>query len=145
MSIGQWVDVTGVPAGEYDLCVTVNAGRIIREANLDDNTSCRTITIPHSSIDPPDQGKCSAVGEMCEKAGDLQCCNGHCVESSMGDNSFCECVPERGNCWKDSDCCGPSTENVDVACVFVDGYPLKQCQHSNATATTAGSGFFEVP
>ncbi|MHC5011778.1 MAG: lysyl oxidase family protein, partial [Planctomycetota bacterium] len=44
---GQWVDVTGIPAGTYTLKVTVNPFRVIPEVNdLRDNSACVTVTLP---------------------------------------------------------------------------------------------------
>lgn len=35
---GQWIDITGVPAGSYTLRVTINHGGLLNETNYTDNT-----------------------------------------------------------------------------------------------------------
>jgi hypothetical protein len=36
---GQWIDVTGLPAGRYVLRHRVNVGRVLRESSYDDNSA----------------------------------------------------------------------------------------------------------
>jgi hypothetical protein len=43
---GQWVDITGVPAGEYVLEVIANPDRVIEEADYTNNTARVRVTIP---------------------------------------------------------------------------------------------------
>ena len=46
----QWIDVTGVPAGNYLLRVTINGGEygdhVFAESNYADNTATVTVTVP---------------------------------------------------------------------------------------------------
>ena len=42
----QWLDITGVPAGDYQISVTVNPNRAFEEVTLDNNTSTVPVTIP---------------------------------------------------------------------------------------------------
>lgn len=42
---GQWIDITGVPAGEYDLEITINPEHIIDEADYSNNTTTVPVTI----------------------------------------------------------------------------------------------------
>jgi hypothetical protein len=46
----QWIDVTGVPAGNYLLRITINGGlngaHVFAESNYADNTATLTITVP---------------------------------------------------------------------------------------------------
>jgi hypothetical protein len=50
---GQWIVVTGLPAGEYTLRVTINPERLIPEVNdLRANEACATVTLPDPA-DPP--------------------------------------------------------------------------------------------
>lgn len=48
----QWVDVTDVPVGTYDLAVTVNPGRKVRESDYSNNTGSHTVFIPDPGILP---------------------------------------------------------------------------------------------
>lgn len=42
----QWLDVTGVPAGNYQLSVTVNPARAFEEGSFDNNTTTVPVTVP---------------------------------------------------------------------------------------------------
>jgi hypothetical protein len=42
----QWVDITGVPAGEYTLEVTVNPDHLLLEADYTNNVTTLPVTIP---------------------------------------------------------------------------------------------------
>ena len=42
----QWLDITGVPSGTYQLSVTVNPSRLFEEMSFDNNTSVVNVTIP---------------------------------------------------------------------------------------------------
>lgn len=42
----QWLDITGVAAGDYQLTVTVNPSRLLEEGSFDNNTSTVPVTIP---------------------------------------------------------------------------------------------------
>lgn len=44
----QWVDVTGLPAGEYTLEVEVDPDRLLREATRDNNIAALQVTLPPS-------------------------------------------------------------------------------------------------
>lgn len=48
---GQWIDVTGVPAGDYQLRVTINPIGVLDETDLTDNTVVYgdIITLPGTS------------------------------------------------------------------------------------------------
>ena len=41
----QWIDVTGVPDGDYTLTLTVNKARIFKESSYDNNQASLTVTI----------------------------------------------------------------------------------------------------
>jgi hypothetical protein len=51
----QYIDITDVPAGTYQLRVRVNNERRVRETNYDDNQVTVNVTIPA----PPDGGGCA--------------------------------------------------------------------------------------
>ena len=42
---GQWIDITNIPAGDYDLEVTINPAHIIDEADYSNNTARIPVTI----------------------------------------------------------------------------------------------------
>ena len=42
----QWIDITGVPAGRYNLVITVNPYRVLAESNYQNNTVVIPITVP---------------------------------------------------------------------------------------------------
>ncbi len=44
----QWIDITGVPPGNYVLSVTINAQHYLPESNYDNNTATAPVTIPNS-------------------------------------------------------------------------------------------------
>jgi hypothetical protein len=50
---GQWIDITGVPAGTYTLKVTINPDGIVFETDYTDNTSTQTVNILTGSNCPP--------------------------------------------------------------------------------------------
>ena len=42
---GQWIDITGIPAGEYDLEITINPDQLIDEADYTNNTTVVPVTV----------------------------------------------------------------------------------------------------
>ena len=48
----QWLDVTEIPPGDYDLTAIVNAARRIHESNYTNNSSTIPVTIPNLAGDP---------------------------------------------------------------------------------------------
>jgi len=42
----QWLDITGVPAGNYNLTVKVNPGRVLKESNYGNNSATVPVYIP---------------------------------------------------------------------------------------------------
>src|SRR5687767_3904664 len=49
----QWLDITGLPGGNYTLRVTVNPSRVFRESNYGNNTASVTVQIPRSPATTP--------------------------------------------------------------------------------------------
>jgi hypothetical protein len=49
----QWVDITGVDAGDYVLAITINSDRTLPEANYDNNTVTIQVNIPEDGVTPP--------------------------------------------------------------------------------------------
>ena len=42
----QWLDITGIPSGNYQLRVSVNPSRAFEEASFDNNTTTIPVAIP---------------------------------------------------------------------------------------------------
>jgi hypothetical protein len=42
----QWLDVTGVPPGDYTLRITVNGSRLFPESNFDNDSELIPVTLP---------------------------------------------------------------------------------------------------
>lgn len=81
----QWVDVTGVPAGEYFLEASVNFDSLIPESSMDNNVVTVPVTIPEtcengcSGCGPltEEDGFCCRPGDPCNWANDTWCdCGG---------------------------------------------------------------------
>ena len=49
----QWLDITGVPGGQYRLRVTVNPDHVFEEANYANNTVSVPVTLPGAVATPP--------------------------------------------------------------------------------------------
>ncbi len=45
---GQWIDVTGLPVGDYDLEVTINPDHFLEEADYSNNTSIIPVTLTNN-------------------------------------------------------------------------------------------------
>jgi Lysyl oxidase len=41
----QWIDITDVAPGDYDVCVFLNTAQLIPESNYDDDSGCAPVTI----------------------------------------------------------------------------------------------------
>lgn len=119
---GQWIDVTGVPAGTYTLRVTVNYGRLINESDYRDNTATvRNVVIPGSSYRSGGSGHrdvCEEVYTPCSSNSD--CCSEVCmhasgeIKTSPGIGGQCVCARRGGRCGGDHNCCTGycSSDNV---------------------------------
>ena len=49
----QWIDVSDVAPGDYDVCVFLNTARLIPESNYDDDSGCAPVTIDGPSTAHP--------------------------------------------------------------------------------------------
>ena len=63
----QWVDITGVPAGNYELEIEVNPAHIFQELNYENNVTRVPVVIP------PDGNACQATPEVCGDGLDQDC------------------------------------------------------------------------
>ena len=90
---GQWIDVTGVPDGSYQLSVTIDYGNVFAENNETDNTVIKPVTISGSG----ESGACNPTGLVCNSNND--CCSGLCVTGQ------CYCNGNRAPCGGNQECC----------------------------------------
>jgi hypothetical protein len=73
----QWIDVTGVPPGNYQLSVTVNFAHVIPELSYDNNTATVPITIAGpADSGPPDAGGTDAATPCQQRGGCASCADG---------------------------------------------------------------------
>jgi hypothetical protein len=72
----QWVDVTGVPSGDYWLDVDINFNHVLPESNYENNSARVKVTIPDTS-DP-----CQLRGGGCRDCTSLSGC-GFCGDSNQ--------------------------------------------------------------
>jgi len=63
----QWIDITGVPAGQYQVEIHVNPARVFGELDYSNNISRATIEIPH------DPNACVPTAEICFNGIDEDC------------------------------------------------------------------------
>lgn len=63
----QWVDITGVPPGQYELEITLNEQRLFPELDYSNNTTRVTVHIP------PDPNSCVPSEEICYNGLDEDC------------------------------------------------------------------------
>ncbi|AKT42970.1 lysyl oxidase family protein [Chondromyces crocatus] len=81
----QWIDITGVPAGEYTLEVEVNPARRIGESNYENNVARVQVTVPDPACLNVD---CSYLNSDCTQ-GVCQPGQG-CVETHINEGGQCE-------------------------------------------------------
>jgi Lysyl oxidase len=134
----QWVDITGVPAGDYLLEVTVNGAHQLAESSYTNNSVTVPVTIATSSC----PGGCRAVDEVCCAAGDpcgwaadgsCDCANffgwdgvdcGACLDTSqacsLGNSCPAGCTANTGACCADGDPCALAGNG---ACDCAGAYP----------------------
>ncbi|WP_373048962.1 MXAN_6577-like cysteine-rich protein [Vulgatibacter sp.] len=63
----QWVDITGVPAGQYQLEIAVNPARVFAELDYTNNVTTIPVEIPH------DPNSCVPSAEICHNGIDEDC------------------------------------------------------------------------
>lgn len=102
----QWVDITGVPPGDYTLEVQVNEAHAIAESDYTNNTVTTPITIPADSC----PNGCREPSEACCQPGDP------CGWAADGS---CDCAAYFA--WDDADCAACSS--ADPACDFTNTCP----------------------
>lgn len=133
----QWVDVTGVPPGNYTLHVTLNYAKVLVEASYDNDEADVPITIPENTC----PGGCLAVDPMCCQPGDPcgWAANGRCecADHFGWDGADCgSCLPTGPACLAESSCPAGCTENMGACCA--DGDP---CGLAGNYACDCGGAF----
>jgi hypothetical protein len=122
----QWVDVTGLPAGDYMLEVELNYDHLLGESNYDNNLAQVPVTVPENSctlgckdIDTAccgddtcgtgDDGSCDCGGVALSEAADCASCFYCAVDSSCPGG----CTPLAGNaCCAAGDPCGAANDGI---------------------------------
>lgn len=110
----QWVDITGVPPGDYTLEISVNPEEVIEEANYDNNIALIPVTI----------GKTDDVGPVLPPPPEWTCEAGF-----FSSNDGCDC----GCGAVDPDCTNPTA----AACEYCDNpgacSTMENCSEINVT------------
>ena len=117
----QWVDVTGVPPGEYTLHVALNFEKILIEASFDNDTADVTVTIPENTCPngcAPVDGACCQPGDPCGWAQNGSC---DCADHFGWDGADCgSCLPTSPQCLADSTCPAGCSANMGACCAEGD-------------------------
>lgn len=114
----QWVDVTGVPPGDYKLHVSVNHAKMLGEADYTNNEAVVDVTIPADTcpngcrdFDPG----CCADGDPCGLGADGFC---DCLGVFSWDAADCRaCLA----CPAETTCTGGCTADTGVDCQTANG------------------------
>jgi hypothetical protein len=112
----QWVDVTGVPPGDYFLEIVINGESVLAESDYTNNSALVPVTIPWNSCP---QG-CKATSETCCKPGDPCGWGGDgscdCGNYFSWDAADCSACPSTSNACKANTCPGGCTPNQGACC-----------------------------
>jgi hypothetical protein len=138
----QWIDVTGVPLGNYVLEVEINPDRVIAESRYDDNTYQVPVTIGASTC----PNGCLPYDESCCKAGN---------PCGLTGNGSCDCADRFGwdaadcaACWFDDPACFPGYNSCPGACTPGGGNCCSAddpCNlHDNGSCDCAGAFEWEM-
>lgn len=134
----QWIDVTDLAPGAYDLAVQINPDRIIEEKRYDNNDAVARVTVPTYDIaaECPAEGNRvdfrRACGWVVREVG--ECRQGHIVEIGCGgcgfgdacqgdpmlrvcDGNMTQCLPSSALAQRDDGCGeGNPCPHVEFAC-----------------------------
>ncbi len=112
----QWIDVTDLMPGQYDLAVQINPDRIIPEKSFDNNDAVARVTVPPYDIgqDCPAEGTRGDFRRACgwEVREVGECQQGHVVEIGCGGCGFgrmCDGDPMMRICEGNMTQCLPSS------------------------------------
>ena len=118
----QWVDITGVPAGEYLLEVTVNGGHELAESSYANNSVTVPVTITVTSCPGgcrTSDEACCAPGDPCGWGNDGSC---DCADYFGWDTVDCgACLDTSAECSLSNTCPAGCTANTGACCA--DGDP----------------------
>ncbi|PRQ08610.1 Lysyl oxidase [Enhygromyxa salina] len=114
----QWVDITGLAAGEYQLEITVNPDAVIQESDHGDNT----LLIPISLTDvdsgppgPPDDWSCPlptyGANDVCDCG-----CGAFDPDCPNPTAAACEVCNQVGSCAQDEADCSSIAPNDNAMC-----------------------------
>ncbi len=136
----QWVDITGVPAGDYMLAVQVNFDQILAESDYTNNTVEVPVTVTGESCTGCGQADvaCCQPGNPCNwEANDLCDCQGF-YEWDAVECGACDHCHENttcpGGCTATDMCCDPAnpcmlgTDGV-CACGGQQAWDAADCMH----------------
>lgn len=133
----QWVDITGVPPGDYTLHAAVNFEKLLAESSYDNNTADVTVTVPANSCQNgcvPVDAACCKPGDPCGWAGNGSC---DCGDFFGWDGADCgECIPDSEDCLTVSSC--PAGCSPDSGPCCADGDP---CGLAGNYACDCGGAF----
>ncbi len=135
----QWVDITDLPAGSYELEIRLNFEQTLAEESYANNTATIPITVEGDSCPNgcrPVDATCCAAGDPCGWAADGSCdCGGH-YEWDVADCSACLPLPD-GSCDLVTSCVGGCTLATDPCCdaantCNLDGNDVCDCEGTQA-------------
>lgn len=122
----QWVDITDVPAGNYQLHIRLNYEHTLAEESFDNNEAFIPIVVEPDSCPNgcrPDDAVCCGDVDTCGWAGDGSCDCGGQYEWDAGDCASClscdlvttcsgGCTLNEGNCCTAANSCGLANNDV---------------------------------
>lgn len=114
----QWVDITGVPAGDYQLEITINPDARVEESNHADNTLRVDVTL--TDVDtgppgPPDDWSCPLPSYGADNICDCGCgaFDPDCANPTI---DACEQCNQVGSCAADQMDCSSIAPNNNAIC-----------------------------
>jgi hypothetical protein len=122
----QWVDITDLPAGDYQLKITLNGMHTLAESDYSNDVATVPVTIPPNAC-PQGCGvsdaTCCAAGDPCGKANDGACdCGGqfgwdvadcdNCYGCQLTTTCPGGCTPASDPCCEPGDPCGWADNGV---------------------------------
>ncbi len=151
----QWVDVTGVPPGDYLLEVSLNTAQVLAESDYGNNLATVPVTIPVDSCPggcTPFDATCCQPGDPCNLAGDGACNCGGLQPWDAADCASCfacevsttcpgGCTEQAGSCCTSANSCNKANDGVcDCQGAFAwDAADCDNCISADPTCPPANS------